>query len=83
MTRVPSMTPAADSSGSATFSASSDPTGSTGRPGSTAGAPSELWRWSARALSEALRRREVSAREALQAHHDRIDAAGDKARRGR
>ncbi len=74
MTRVPSMTPAADSSGSATFSASSDPTGSTGRPGSTAGAPSELWRWSARALSEALRRREVSAREALQAHHDRIDA---------
>ncbi|MDO5711652.1 MAG: amidase family protein [Micrococcales bacterium] len=36
--------------------------------------PSDLWRWSARDLSAALRRREVSAREALDAHFERIDA---------
>ncbi len=34
----------------------------------------ELWRWSARDLTGALRRREISAREALAAHHARIDA---------
>lgn len=36
--------------------------------------PTQLWRWSARDLCGALRRREVSAREALAAHHERIDA---------
>ena len=34
----------------------------------------DLWQWTARDLSRALRRREVSAREALAAHHARIDA---------
>lgn len=36
--------------------------------------PTQLWGWSARDLCGALRRREVSAREALAAHHERIDA---------
>lgn len=36
--------------------------------------PTQLWAWNARDLCGALRRREVSAREALAAHHERIDA---------
>lgn len=40
----------------------------------TADLPAQLWRWSARDLATALRAREVSAREALAAHHERIDA---------
>ncbi|GAB97014.1 amidase [Kineosphaera limosa] len=36
--------------------------------------PPDLWRWSARDLATALRTRRVSAREALAAHHERIDA---------
>lgn len=59
--KVPGMTPTAAGSGSGTRSGSDSD-------------PSELWRWSARDLSAALRRREVSAREALDAHFARIDA---------
>lgn len=40
----------------------------------TADLPPQLWRWSARDLAAALRARTVSAREALAAHHERIDA---------
>lgn len=38
----------------------------------------ELWRWSATDLAQAIRTKEVSAREVVQAHLDRIEAVNDK-----
>jgi amidase len=38
----------------------------------------ELWRWSAAALAQAIRAKQVSAREVIQAHLDRIEAVNLK-----
>jgi amidase len=43
-----------------------------------ANVPTELWRWSAADLAQAIRTKQVSAREVVQAHLDRIEAINDR-----
>jgi amidase len=38
----------------------------------------ELWRWNAADLAQAIRTKQVSAREVVQAHLDRIEAVNGK-----